>query len=79
VQERQDQSLWKITLSLPDECISELEKVKNRSNLKLKNTKDELVATGNSVDPKLSHLRWQLEERVKKCCLWINISVYYNF
>jgi len=52
-QERQDQSLWKITLSLPDECIAELEKVKNRSNLKLKNIKDELVATGNSVDPKL--------------------------
>ena len=53
VQARQDQSLWKITLSLPDECISELEKVKDRSNLKLKNIKDELVATGNSVDPKL--------------------------
>ena len=52
-QERQDQSLWKITLSLPDECIAELEKVKNRSNLKLKNIKDESVTTGNSIDPKL--------------------------
>ena len=53
VQERQDKSLWKITLSLPDECIAELEKVKNRSNLKLKNIKDELVTAGNSIDPKL--------------------------
>ena len=53
IQERQDQSLWKITLSLPDECISELEKVKNRSNLKLKNTKDELAAIENNVVPKL--------------------------
>ncbi|WPY01616.1 hypothetical protein Trichorick_01530 (plasmid) [Candidatus Trichorickettsia mobilis] len=53
VQERQDQSLWKITLSLPDECISELEKVKNRSNLKPKNTKDELVAIENNVDHKI--------------------------
>jgi hypothetical protein len=52
-QERQDQSLWKITLSLPDECIAELEKVKNRSNLKLKNVKNELVTAGNIIDPKL--------------------------
>ena len=36
------------------------------------------ISTGGS-ESKLSHLRWQLEERVKKCCLWINISVYYNF
>jgi hypothetical protein len=36
VQERQDLSLWKITLSLPRDCILELEKVKDRSNLKLK-------------------------------------------
>jgi len=35
IQERQDQSLWKITLSLPHDCILELKKVKNRSNLKL--------------------------------------------
>jgi DNA-binding transcriptional regulator YhcF (GntR family) len=53
VQERQDQSLWKITLSLPDECISELEKVKNRSNLKLKYVKNELAAIENNVAPKL--------------------------
>ena len=51
--ERQDQSLWKITLSLPDECISELEKVKNRSNLKLKYVKNELAAIENNVVPKL--------------------------
>ena len=53
VQERQDQSLWKITLSLPKDCITELEKVKDRSNLKLKNVKNELVAIENNVDPKL--------------------------
>jgi DNA-binding transcriptional regulator YhcF (GntR family) len=33
IQERQDESLWKITVSLPEDCISELEKVKDRSNL----------------------------------------------
>ena len=43
VQERQDKSLWKITLSLPDECIAELEKVKDRSNLKLKDVKNEAL------------------------------------
>ena len=53
MQERQDQSLWKITLSLPKDCITELEKVKDRSNLKLKNIKDELVAIENNVAPKL--------------------------
>ena len=52
-QERQDKSLWKITLSLPDECIAELEKVKDRSNLKLKNIKDELAVIENSVNSKL--------------------------
>ena len=52
-QERQDKSLWKITLSLPDECIAELEKVKNRSNLKLKYIKNELAAIENNVVPKL--------------------------
>ena len=52
-QKRQDKSLWKITLSLPDECISELEKVKNRSNLKLKYVKNELEAIENNVVPKL--------------------------
>ena len=34
IQERQDQSLWKITLSLPSDCALELEKLKNRSDLK---------------------------------------------
>jgi hypothetical protein len=53
VQERQDKSLWKITLSLPDECILELEKVKDRSNLKLKDVKNELAVAENNVDPKL--------------------------
>ena len=52
-QERQDKSLWKITLLLPDECILELKKVKNRSNLKPKDIKDELVTAGNIIDPKL--------------------------
>jgi hypothetical protein len=52
-QERQDKSLWKITLSLPDECIAELEKVKNRTNLKLKYIKNELAAIENNVVPKL--------------------------
>jgi DNA-binding MarR family transcriptional regulator len=52
IQERQDKSLWKISLSLPDECIAELEKVKNRFNLKLKATKDEFVAIENTIDSK---------------------------
>jgi hypothetical protein len=52
-QERQDKSLWKITLSLPDECIAELEKVKDRSNLKPKDVKNEFVAIENTVDLKL--------------------------
>jgi DNA-binding Lrp family transcriptional regulator len=53
LQERQNRSLWKITLSLPESCILELEKVKNRSNLKLKNIKDGLAAIENTLDPKL--------------------------
>jgi hypothetical protein len=53
MQERQDKSLWKITLSLPDECIFELEKIKDRSNLKLKDVKNELVVTQHDVAPKL--------------------------
>ena len=51
IQERQDQSLWKITLSLPDDSISELEKVKDRSNLKLKNIT--VAEIENTLDPKL--------------------------
>jgi DNA-binding MarR family transcriptional regulator len=39
IQERQDESLWKITVSLPEDCISELEKVKDRSNLILSDIK----------------------------------------
>ncbi len=53
VQERQDKSLWKITLSLPTECILELEKIKDRSNLKLKDVQNELAVAENNVDPKL--------------------------
>ena len=53
VQERQDQSLWKITLSLPESCILELEKVKDRSNLKLKEIKSEVAVIKNTIDPKL--------------------------
>ena len=51
IQERQDHSLWKITLSLPNDCILELEKVKDRSNLKLDNIK--VTATDNIIDLKL--------------------------
>lgn len=53
VQERQDKSLWKITLSLPAECILELEKVKYRSNLKLQDVQNELAVTQHDVVPKL--------------------------
>ena len=52
IQERQDQSLWKITLSLPDDCFLDLEKVKDRSNLKSSDIKAELAAIGDSVDPR---------------------------
>ena len=51
IQERQDRSLWKITLSLPNDCILELEKVKNRSNLKLKDITVAVIE--NTLDPKL--------------------------
>jgi DNA-binding MarR family transcriptional regulator len=51
IQERQDTSLWKITLMLPDYCISELNKVKDRI-LKVKNTQDELTIAENNIDPK---------------------------
>ena len=47
IQERQDQSLWRITLSLPQECILELEKVKNRSSFKVNDV--ELLATENNL------------------------------
>lgn len=50
-QERQDESLWKITLSLPSDCILELEKVKDRSNLKLDDIK--VTATDNTIDLKV--------------------------
>lgn len=39
IAERQDKSLWKFTLSLPEEHIITLENVKNRANLVLQNTK----------------------------------------
>lgn len=50
VQERQDQSLWRITLSLPKECILELEKVKNRSSFKANDT--EMLADEGNFDSK---------------------------
>ncbi|MDP5020436.1 MAG: hypothetical protein NWP91_01720 [Rickettsiaceae bacterium] len=50
IQERQDQSLWKITLSLPDDYFLDLEKVKDRSNLKSSDIKAEVAAIGDSVD-----------------------------
>jgi hypothetical protein len=53
IQERQDQSLWKITLSLPKECILELEKVKNRSSFNANDTK--MLATENNIDSILVH------------------------
>ncbi|WPY01655.1 hypothetical protein Trichorick_01573 (plasmid) [Candidatus Trichorickettsia mobilis] len=50
-QERQDQSLWKITLSLPSDCFLKLEKVKNRSNL---NPNDRSVTIAdNTIDSRL--------------------------
>jgi len=52
IQERQDQSLWKITLSLPDDCFLDLEKVKDRSNLKSRDIKAAVAAIGDSVDPR---------------------------
>jgi len=53
IQERQDQSLWRITLSLPKECILELEKVKNRSSFKENDV--EILATENNIDSRLAH------------------------
>ena len=53
----QDKSLWKISLRLPDACIAELAKVKNRSSLKLKDVTEGVVGINKSVskniDPKL--------------------------
>lgn len=51
IQERQDQSLWKITLSLPDDCILKLKKVKNRSNLKLNDSA--AMLTDSTVNSRL--------------------------
>lgn len=39
IQERQDKSLWKITVSLPEDSISELDKEKDRSSLILSDIK----------------------------------------
>jgi hypothetical protein len=46
LQERQDESLWKITLSLPKNYILELDKLKDRSNLILNDIK---ITTSNGV------------------------------
>jgi DNA-binding MarR family transcriptional regulator len=51
IQERQDESLWKITVSLPEDCISELEKVKDRSNLILSDIK--VTADTETFNPNL--------------------------
>lgn len=51
IQERQDESLWKITVSLPEDCISELEKVKDRSNLILSDIK--VTADTETFSPNL--------------------------
>ena len=45
-QERQDQRLWQITLSLPNNCAIELEQIKDRANLKLMDG----VATDNNLE-----------------------------
>jgi len=52
IQERQDQSLWRITLSLPEDCILQLEKVKNRSNFKANDI--ERLDANNTVDSSLT-------------------------
>ncbi len=51
IQERQDESLWKITVLLPEDCISELEKVKDRSNLILSDIK--VTADTETFSPNL--------------------------
>ena len=51
IQERQDESLWKITVSLPEDCISKLEKVKDRSNLILSDIK--VTADTETFSPNL--------------------------
>lgn len=54
IQARQDKSLWQIALSLPDECITALEKVKNRTNLKTKDIKNELGLIRNNINAKIN-------------------------
>ena len=51
IQERQDESLWKITPSLPEDYILELEKVKDRSNLILSDIK--VTADTETFSPNL--------------------------
>ena len=51
IQERQDESLWKITVLLPEDCISELEEVKDRSNLILSDIK--VTADTETFSPNL--------------------------
>ena len=47
--ERQDKSLWKITVSLPDEYILELDKVKDRANLMKIRGRDEFTTNSNNL------------------------------
>ena len=51
IQERQDESLWKITPSLPEDYILELEKVKDLSNLILSDIK--VTADTETFSPNL--------------------------
>ena len=52
IQERQDKSLWKIAITLPENFLLELERAKNRSNLKLQDKKDDVI--DNIINPKLT-------------------------
>jgi len=47
--ERQDKSLWKITVSLPDEYIVALDKIKDRANIKKNRGMDELATNSNDL------------------------------
>ena len=46
--ERQDKSLWKITVSLPNEYILELDKIKDRANLRKTRGRDEFATNSNN-------------------------------
>ncbi len=46
--ERQDKSLWKITVSLPNEYVLELDKIKDRANLKKTKGRDKFATNSNN-------------------------------